>query len=354
MDAVPEGEVVLRDPRDVEGVGIRAVPVGMPVGGAVRGEDRLSLGDGPSVGQGDVGQGEAHRQVFHGRLVAQGLLDDVVPAAAAGADVAELFGVGEQAGHRLVDDVDRRLVPGTDHQEQRVGQFGVGQRGAVALVVAGGDEERGHVVAGRGALGGDEPAEHFVGPNRVRGGLFGGQGRVEDPVHHGTELTALLVGEAHEAADDRDGQRVGEPFAQVCHRTGREGGELVQEAGDDGLDRAAEQGDTARAERGGHHPPEPAVVGPVRGEHVVHGHPEGERPRLNGLFELRPVRVGVLGHVRARQQLLEEGRVGDGPGRHAEDVDAGRGPLGAQQPVLGVPVGACGVEDERGGGAIHA
>src|SRR5690606_32860307 len=137
---VAEGHVVLDRAGRVEGVGV-VVPVGMPVGGRVGGEYGLPAGDGPPVGQRDVGDREPQRQVLDGGFVTQGLLDDVVPGDRALADEVELPGPGQQGEHRLVYDVDRGLVPGADHQQQGVAQLVVGEPGAVALVVAGRDQQ---------------------------------------------------------------------------------------------------------------------------------------------------------------------------------------------------------------------
>ncbi len=60
------------------------------------------------------------------------------------------------------------------------------------------------------------------------------------------------------------------------------------------------------------------------------------------------MRPGVLGHVGAGEQLLEEGRVADRPGLDAEDVHPGGRAALAQDAVLGVMTGAGGVEDEGG------
>nr|BBJ47503.1 hypothetical protein SAVMC3_01320 [Streptomyces avermitilis] len=73
-------------------------------------------------------------------LVAQSLLDHVLPGAAALPDVGELARVGQQGGDGLVDDVDGGLVPGADHQQECVTQLGVAEGGAVFLV-AGGDQQ---------------------------------------------------------------------------------------------------------------------------------------------------------------------------------------------------------------------
>jgi hypothetical protein len=59
VDAVAEGQVVGGGPAGVECGGIGAVVVGVVACGGVGGEDRFAGADRGSVGEGDVGDGEA-------------------------------------------------------------------------------------------------------------------------------------------------------------------------------------------------------------------------------------------------------------------------------------------------------
>jgi hypothetical protein len=166
VHAVPEGEVLLVGPGDVEGVGVGAVAARVAARGGVRGEDGLSLGDDHPVRAAELAQhqvlhGVPQRQAGHRRLDAQRLLDDVLPAGPPGADVGELAGVGEQQMDGVVDEVDGGLVPGADHQHEGVQQFLLAQPGGV-LVVAGGDQRRGEVVARGTPFERDEFTEYGV------------------------------------------------------------------------------------------------------------------------------------------------------------------------------------------------
>jgi hypothetical protein len=181
VHAVAEGQVLLVCPGDAELVR-GATPGGVSAGGGVGGQDRRSLADHLSVGEGYVVGGVAEWQVFHRRFEAQGLLDHVVPAGASLADVGQLVGVGEQSGDGLVDGIAGGLVSGTDQHQEGVAQFRVGEAVVVALLVAGGDQEGGHVVGGRDAFPLDQLVEPLVGRVGVRGGLVGAEGGGEDAV----------------------------------------------------------------------------------------------------------------------------------------------------------------------------
>src|SRR5690606_17162195 len=240
------------------------------------------------------GDREPQRQVLDGGFVTQGLLDDVVPGDRALADEVELPGPGQQGEHRLVYDVDRGLVPGADHQQQGVAQLVVGEPGAVALVVAGRDQQGRHVVAGVGALLGDELVQTLVQQRRVGLRLGRVQGGVEDTVDLGPEVVAAVLRYAHQVADHRDGKRIGQLLTQVHGAVGRQRGETVDDGVHQFLHRRPQGGYSAGAEGRRDQPAQLAVLRTVRGEHVLHRDPQGQRPGADGLFEAGPVRAGVL------------------------------------------------------------
>ncbi|BDT92300.1 hypothetical protein IFM12275_22760 [Nocardia sputorum] len=110
----------------VELVGGGAVQFRIAVCPGIRGEDRLALGDAQPVDL-DVLGGEAQREVRHRRLVAQRLLDQIRPGRAPLGHLGALILVGQQREDGLIEQVHRGLVPGADHQQQRVDQFLLGQ-----------------------------------------------------------------------------------------------------------------------------------------------------------------------------------------------------------------------------------
>ncbi len=179
------------------------------------------------------------------RFEAEGLFGGVGPCGVARAEVRTLFGVGQQEADGLIDDVDGGLVAGAEHQHDGAQQFGLGQTVSVAFAVADADQVRDQILAGFGALGGDELGDDLEQGAVVGVRLHDGEGGVEDAVDDCPEAVQPVGWQAHEVADDSDGHRVGEMLAQVGGLAGGPGLQRVEDAVDSALHEGAESGDAA-------------------------------------------------------------------------------------------------------------
>lgn len=174
MGTVPEGQIPYgagpRGPGDVEPAGVRPVHGGIAAGGGVTGRHRGAPRDDGAVRR-QVPYGVAEREVTHGRVPAQRLVHHVVPARSARPDEVELVPVRHERSYGAGDQVQRGLVPGDGHQDERAAQFLRVE--PVAVVVTGSDQGTGEIVAGgRGPGRGDlaqDGDEFAVGGDRLRG-----------------------------------------------------------------------------------------------------------------------------------------------------------------------------------------
>ena len=330
--------------------------------GAEGRQDGLALADRHSSRQRDVLHCVAHGHVADRRGEAQRLLDDVAPGGPPLAHVRELTGIGEQGGDRVVDEVDRGLVPRRDHEQHRVDQFSLGQgRFAVlvvtglvvtdlvtGLVVTGGDQRACHVVGRAGALEPDKVGQHVVDIRRGGHGLLGREGRVPDPVDGLFEAAPHVMGHAEEVADHPDGKLDGVGGAQVDDLFGAVV-EFAEQRGRVPLDGRDQGREPAPGERRRDEPPQPAVRVSVGGEHVVHRHLKVQRPLPDDLAldEPRPVLARVLGDAGIRQELGQQVGIGYRPRQLTEYVDEYRSLLLVQHPFLFSAPARGGVEHER-------
>src|SRR5690606_15537433 len=191
-----EGQVLVRVPGDVEGVGVGEHGV-VPVGGRVQQQERVARGDLASAEDGVPGGGAGH--VLDRGHPAQHLLDRGGDAGRVGGEGRALVGVPEQLPHPAGDDVPGRLVP-ADEDEQRLLEEGVVVE---PLAVDGGvGEGADEVVAGAGAAVGDDgggvlvEAGERVGGAVEQGGVVAAGQRPQHVVGPGQQLLAVLGREA--------------------------------------------------------------------------------------------------------------------------------------------------------------
>ncbi len=121
---VPERQVAVLAPRDVEPVGIVEL-FGIAVGGGEQDHRLLSLRD-VDVTDRDVLQRHAAREL-HGRVIAQQLLDGAAGEERVGAQQLELLEVAQQGERAVADQVHGRFVPGDEEQDAGREQLGLAQ-----------------------------------------------------------------------------------------------------------------------------------------------------------------------------------------------------------------------------------
>ncbi|GAB3880833.1 hypothetical protein GCM10027612_09010 [Microbispora bryophytorum subsp. camponoti] len=85
-------------------------------------------------------------------------------------------------------------------------------------------------------------------------GLLRRERTVEDSVDDLSKTVPLVCRHAHQVTDHGDGQREGQPLAQVHHLAAGHRGKVVDQRGDHGLNGGLQLGDAACAEGGGDHP----------------------------------------------------------------------------------------------------
>ncbi len=303
---------------EVEPLGVRAVPLGIASGTGEGDHERVALRDRQTRLDLDVLDGVA--QAGHGarRFEAQRLLEGVLPGRPPGADQFELVGVGEEAVHGVVDEVDGRLETRGEQQDQVVHQLLF----AEAAFVAGGDEGRRQVVGRVLALVLEERGERAVQLDPVGLGVLQGDRRVEEAVDDAVEGPArtVLAGRyAEEFAHHLVRHRRRERRPQVDDFALRDPLQLVQRPVDDLLDAREQRIDAPLGEGGGHRLAQPAVVGAVGGDHVAHRDPDRERPGAGDVpvDPGRPVLEGVLARFGAGQEPLVQLQAVDPPRSNA-------------------------------------
>ena len=118
-----------------------------------------------------------------------------------------LVGVRDQRGETAGDGVARGLAPGGEQQAEEHVELVVGETGRIDVVEARVHDDREHVVAGVGALLGDQRAPYAsmskVGASRsvaVPGA------EVEPGLDGGEEIVAIVLGHAEQDADHLHGQ----------------------------------------------------------------------------------------------------------------------------------------------------
>jgi hypothetical protein len=124
VHAVPERQVLLVRPGDVEQGRALAVQLPVPAGGGEPDQHRVTLRDGHS-GDLDLLGGEPERQLGDRRLHPEGLLDDLLPGQLAALDQLELIGVGEHGEGGVGDEVGRGLRTRPQHQVHGAGHLRV-------------------------------------------------------------------------------------------------------------------------------------------------------------------------------------------------------------------------------------
>ncbi len=201
---------------------------------------------------------------------------------------------------------------------------------AVTVFVGGMDERRRQVVGGLGSLRPHLLAQ--VGPHLVTGRQTGVAGRdVEDRIeaqchhlHPVTELRAVLVGNAHQLTDHGHRHRIDEVADEV------EGAarpvlldHAVEKIVDMALDALGQVLDRALAERGGHEPADPGVLGFVEQRQRIGLTRHDVRSPLEFEDGLRS-RRGVL-DLRADRRVLEQA---------TDVVEPGHDPTGQQLGVM--------------------
>ncbi len=347
MRAVPEGQVPVRLPAEVEAVGVGVVGL-VPPGGRVRGEQRLAAPD-HHVADLDVLGGVAERELSDRRVVPQRLLDHGRPRHRAVQHRPQLLGVGEQGAHRVGDQVERGLVSGDQHQQQGADEFRLAEP---VVLRAGGDEVGGEVVTGFGPLGGDHRGEQREQRLLRGGGGPGGGGAGDQDVGQFVQFVLLLGRQAEQFADHLHRQRVGEVLAQVERAV--QLADPVEQGGGPGLDGGLQGGHPARGEGLGDESAQPPVVLAVDGDHAGDGDEVDQRPALGqpALPELGP-QLRVLADAGVGEELLEGVVVGYRPDHHpAREFHQDRRAGSSEPGVLPVLVASEGVEEDGLGSSV--
>jgi hypothetical protein len=209
VDAVPERQVGAGGPAEVQPVGV-GIALGVAVCGRQRERDGLPGPDGAPC-QLDVLLGHAHRPDVGDGEVAKELLGRLLRQAGVVAQPGCLVGVLQQQEGAQAEHVGGGFVPGRQQQQAHAGQLLV-----VELATA--DQPAEQVVAGLGALAGDQLGE--VGHD-VRGALRALLGR-EVEVDRGAggllEPPAVGVGHPQQLANDHGRHRQRERLHQVDRR----------------------------------------------------------------------------------------------------------------------------------------
>ncbi|WP_323379786.1 hypothetical protein, partial [Streptomyces alkaliphilus] len=258
----------------------------------------------------------------------------------------------EESESRLGDEVDGRLGPGTDHQDENGDQLLFVE---LVAAVAGGDEVAGHVRARAGPLGGDERAHAGEEVGEVGRGLFGCRGGVEGRVNDTTGLGTHVLRDAEQVADHLGGDGMGEVGPQVDGQARLGGGDqVVHEGGDDRFDLGAHLAGAVWGERDGDEFAQPAVFGAVGGEGAGHADPDVQRPVPGDIGERGPVTARVAGDAPVDGELFDEVVVGHRPRLNATGkFHRRRRPPGAEVRGFRLSVGTGGVEDGDAGFGFH-
>jgi hypothetical protein len=325
VHAVPEGDVVVRLPVDVELVCAREHAL-VAVRRRVEQQHLVALAHAGAADLDVARRGPVH--VLDRRHPAQHLLDGERQQAGVRGELPALVGIPEQRLHAAGDHVARRLVAADEDEQPLLQDVLVGELLAVDLRM---DERRHHVVARTGATVGD----HSAG---VLGVLLE---RLHDPIHDvgrrrhrqsGDELVgpaqqhvAVLGLDAEEVADHDHRQVRGDVVHEVALAAGRDRvDELVADAADAGLVVL----DPARRQPLVHEVPPAPVVGIVEVDH------RGDRRRVRSRAHARAEGLRVL---RDPQELRVRRDAPDAPDLVPVDRRVLAHPREVPVRVVGVP-----------------